>query len=228
MEYPDEILSERLSNERKVSNLFQERSLLLEKELAIVKKLLRESKANPIARTVPIPAIPSDNDESLQIGGRVKTSCKRQRSSSSSVQNNATRQCVFPFVSHKVRSNLVVEQEAGIANNDGAFEFLLLKVRDYKLNQIIVVYNSLKTGEYFTTKRQLYPILSQHNYRNIDVGESQKYSTTRFIEWSSSIGEKYMKNAALVVINQDLIAKLLTSKLGNNIGLGLSYLLTKQ
>jgi hypothetical protein len=115
-----------------------------------------------------------------------------------------------------------------MANNDGDFEFLLLKVRDYDLNQIIVIYNSLKTGEYFTAKRHLSPFLSQHNLRSIDVGESQKYSTTRFREWSSSMGEKHTKNTVLVVINQDLIAKLLTSKLGNNIGRGLSYLLTKQ
>lgn len=128
-----------------------------------------------------------------------------------------------------VNEHLLVEQLEGKADDFGNYDFLLFKVRDLKLNQLLMVYKDLN-GSYesplFTCKRQLKTYLTDYSLKHIGLMKLNEMTRSRrFRQWASSMGENYQWNSGFLSLNSNLVSNMEEVPLCKNLATGVSYLL---
>lgn len=127
-----------------------------------------------------------------------------------------------------VYKHLLVEQLEGKADDLGNHDFLLFKVRDLRLNQLLMVYKHLNgsyESPFFTSKRQLKPYLTDYTLKQIGLMKANEITGKRFKEWALSMGEYYQWNSGFVSLNSDLVSHMEEAPLCKNLAAGISYLL---
>jgi hypothetical protein len=131
-------------------------------------------------------------------------------------------------VTFTVYEHLLVEQLEGKADDFGNHDFLLFKVRDLRLNRLLMVYKHLNgsyESPFFTSKRQLKPYLTDYTLKQIGLMKANEITGKRFREWALSMGEHYQWNSGFVSLNSNLVSNMKEGPLCKNLAAGISYLL---
>lgn len=218
-----ETLSKRILNERDATIVYQKRSELLEEELALTRVMLRDAVAK-----VPV------HEETKKASSSSAVNHSKRPLDSPELKAKAFKKgkgLSYPAFKYQLESGVIVEREEGKQDDFNRFDYLLFKVRDLTLNQMLQVYQYLPPSGssgapvLFVSKRHLETYFQGYALKVIRLIDDKGMIGKRFLEWADSCGEKYRWNSGFVTLDLALVSKMMSNELGASLALGLAYLL---